>query len=100
MIFLLPIFFSFLQDFQWVFILKYQQPSHLVIAFDKSRDTFRRELFSDYKGNREEKPEPLKEQFRTIRDLLRELNVVVLESDTYEADDLIGTVAHHFKHQL
>lgn len=81
-------------------ILKYQQPSHLVIAFDKSRNTFRRELFSDYKGNRGEKPEPLKEQFRTIRDLLRELNVVVLESDTYEADDLIGTVAHRFENQL
>ena len=48
-------------------IVKEQQPSHLAIVFDATRDTFRRQLYSEYKGNRSETPAPLKPSSRSVQ---------------------------------
>ncbi|MFQ9546844.1 MAG: 5'-3' exonuclease H3TH domain-containing protein [Lachnospiraceae bacterium] len=67
-------------------IIKEQKPAYLAVAWDLTRDTFRRELYADYKGNRSETPEPLREQFALCQEVLANM-----ESAAYiyfEADDL------------
>ena len=71
------------------------RPRWVLVAFDKSRKTFRTQLFAAYKGQRKETPPDLKEQFPLLLDTLRSLNVAALELDDYEADDIIGTMARH-----
>lgn len=71
------------------------KPKWLAVAFDKSRKTFRTELFADYKGQRKPTPSELSEQFPLARQLLEAMNITVLETDGYEADDIIGTFAVH-----
>lgn len=71
------------------------KPKWLAVAFDKSRKTFRTELFADYKGQRKPTPSELSEQFPLARRLLEAMNITVLETDGYEADDIIGTFAVH-----
>lgn len=78
-------------------IFKVHHPSHIVFAFDKTRNTFRKELYSDYKGTRKETPEPLKMQFIEMEKILTELKFPVLIHDQYEADDLIGSAIRHFR---
>lgn len=70
-------------------------PKWLAVAFDKSRKTFRTEMFAEYKGQRKSTPSELSEQFPLARRLLEAMNIVVLETDGYEADDIIGTFAVH-----
>lgn len=69
------------------------KPTWLAIAFDKSRVTFRTEMYADYKAQRKETPGELSEQFPVARELLEALNIKVLELDGFEADDIIGTLA-------
>ncbi len=69
-----------------------EKPSHIVVAFDKSRDTFRREMYQAYKANRSAPPDELKGQFNLLREVLKARNIVYLEMDGYEADDIIGTL--------
>jgi 5'-3' exonuclease len=70
------------------------QPSHLFVAWDVSRDTFRRELYADYKGTRGELPDELHPQFETTKDVLNALGVPQHFDERFEADDIIGTLAH------
>lgn len=72
-------------------ILETQHPSHLLFAFDQTRDTFRRKKYEGYKAQRTETPEPLKQQFVSMEKLLQDAGFAVLFSDTYEADDIVGT---------
>jgi DNA polymerase-1 len=72
-------------------------PDQLVIAFDLSRDTFRRKIYPDYKIHREETPRDLKEQIPITIELVRKMGISVLEKENYEADDIIGTLAQKFK---
>lgn len=73
-----------------------QRPSHLGIAFDESLTTsFRNEIYPEYKANREPAPKELKRQFAHCRAVSEALGVDCLSDDQYEADDLIGTLAHH-----
>lgn len=81
-------------------ILKEQRPSHLAVAWDVSRNTFRRELYPDYKGNRSDIMQPLKEQFILCQQILEEMGVVQLMDERYEADDFCGTAASRFEGQL
>lgn len=81
-------------------IINEQKPSHVVVAFDKSRDTFRRKLYADYKANRKEKPAPLKEQFILMQEILNAIGIKTLISDEYEADDLAGSVICKFKNEM
>ena len=72
-------------------ILNNQKPSHVFIAFDKTRATFRRDIYSEYKGQRKATPAPLKEQFVTLENMLKDSGFVMEISDDFEADDLIGS---------
>ena len=78
-------------------IQKEQRPTHMLICFDTTRDTFRREMYADYKGNRSETPEPLKQQFGNMENMLMEMGYAVEMSDTYEADDLAGSAAAKYE---
>ena len=71
------------------------QPKYMAVAFDKSRKTFRTEMFADYKGQRKPTPSELSEQFPLAAKVLEAMNIRVLEMDNYEADDIIGTFAVH-----
>ena len=74
-------------------IIKYQKPEGLVVVLDRSRDTFRRELYAEYKAQRSATPSPLKEQFQTFAEILDKMGIPVYSSDRYEADDLAGAIA-------
>ena len=70
-----------------------QQPDLMVLAFDKSRHTFRTERYADYKGTRDKTPEELLSQFPLLREFAANMGIPFLEKDSYEADDIIGTLA-------
>jgi DNA polymerase I len=69
------------------------KPTHLAIIFDKSEDSFRRELYPAYKANRSEPPAELVPQFPLMRETVRAFGMIPVEQDRYEADDLIATYA-------
>ena len=69
------------------------KPRYMLVAFDKSRHTFRTEKFADYKGQRKATPPELKEQFPLSMKLLSAMGIPTLEVDNYEADDIIGTLS-------
>ena len=69
------------------------KPDRMVVAFDKSRHTFRTELFADYKGTRGATPEEFSAQVPILRDFLDAWGIPFIEIDNYEADDIIGTIA-------
>lgn len=81
-------------------ILKENQPTYLAVAWDLTRDTFRRELYEDYKGNRNETMEPLKEQFALCQDVLAQMGVVQLMDRRFEADDFCGSAAKKFENTV
>lgn len=71
------------------------QPTAIAVAFDLPQPSFRHELFDDYKANRpDEMPEELKQQWPVIIDLFKHLHIPVLQEPGFEADDLIGIMAH------
>jgi len=69
------------------------KPTHLGIIFDKSENSFRKEIYPPYKGNRSEPPEDLIPQFPLMREAVRAFGLLPVEQDRYEADDLIATYA-------
>ncbi len=81
-------------------ILRDQQPAYLAVAWDLTRDTFRREIYPDYKGNRGETMLPLKNQFKLCQDLLEKMNIRQFMDTRYEADDFSGTLAGKFEGQV
>ena len=68
-------------------------PTHLAIVFDKSEETFRKEIYPDYKGTRREMPDDLKPQFPLMREAVKAFGLEPVEMDGYEADDIIATYA-------
>ena len=74
-------------------MLKEYQPARMVVAFDKSRHTFRSELYADYKGTRAKTPEEFSSQVPILREFLDAWGIPFIEIDNYEADDIIGTIA-------
>ena len=68
-------------------------PTHLAIVFDKSEDTFRKEIYPDYKGTRREMPDDLKPQFPLMREAVKAFGLEPVEKAGYEADDIIATYA-------
>ena len=81
-------------------ILKEQKPTHILVAWDLTRNTFRKEIYSEYKGTRSETDEPLKEQFATMQEILEGLNIAQAKSFEFEADDFLGSYAHKFQDEL
>jgi DNA polymerase-1 len=69
------------------------KPTHLAIIFDKSENSFRKQIYPPYKGNRSEPPEELIPQFPLMREAVRAFGMIPVEQDVYEADDLIATYA-------
>lgn len=78
-------------------IMEQQSPKYLAVAWDLTRDTFRRELYADYKGNRSETMAPLAEQFAGMQEILRRMGVRQFMDTRYEADDFSGTLARRFE---
>lgn len=78
-------------------ILRESKPTHLAIAWDVGRDTFRRDISSDYKGNRKDTPEPLKQQFKSCQELCERMGIVCLKDKDFEADDFCGTLAKNME---
>lgn len=70
-------------------------PRYMAVAFDKSRKTFRTEMYAAYKGQRKPTPSELSEQFPLAMKVLSTMGIATLELDNYEADDIIGTFAVH-----
>lgn len=75
-------------------LLKRLKPSHIAVAFDPAGPTFRHEAFEQYKAQRQETPEDIRWAVPRIKQILQAMNVPVLEVLGYEADDVIGTIAH------
>jgi DNA polymerase-1 len=67
------------------------KPTHLVIVFDKSEGSHRKELYADYKGHRPDAPDDLKAQMPLMREAVRAFGLEPVEQERYEADDLIAT---------
>ncbi|WP_394137576.1 DNA polymerase I [Cytobacillus oceanisediminis] len=74
-------------------ILEDEKPTHLLVAFDAGKTTFRHKTFSEYKGGRQKTPPELSEQFPYIRELLDAYGISRYELENYEADDIIGTLS-------
>ncbi len=74
-------------------MLRDEKPTHIVVAFDVSRQSFRTERYAEYKAGRSETPKPFQGQVSLIKEVLEALRIPVVEKPGYEADDVIGTLA-------
>jgi len=73
-------------------LLRDEEPTHVAVAFDVSRATFRAETYAAYKANRSSTPDEFRGQIDLIKDILAALAIPVLAVEGYEADDLIATL--------
>jgi len=74
-------------------VIEEEKPDCIAVAFDRHAPTFRHVKYDEYKAGRAATPDELRAQFITIRELLAEMNIAMLEMDGYEADDLLGTMS-------
>src|SRR6476620_461874 len=74
-------------------LINNQKPTHMAVCFDTGAPTERHTDFVDYKANRQETPEDISAAVPDIKRIIRGLNIPVIESDGYEADDVIGTLS-------
>ena len=74
-------------------VLKREQPTHIAIGFDPSGPTFRHEAYTDYKAQREETPEVIRQSAPIIKQIIQAYRIPLLEVTGFEADDVIGTIA-------
>ena len=74
-------------------LLHDEQPTHVAVAFDVGRTTFRTEIFPDYKAQRDETPPEFISQIPILKNLLTALGITTIEKPNYEADDIIATLA-------
>ncbi|WP_161513135.1 DNA polymerase I [Bacillus sp. AIIW2] len=74
-------------------MLEEEKPTHMLVAFDAGKTTFRHKTFKEYKGGRQKTPPELSEQLPFIRELLDAYQISRYELENYEADDIIGTLA-------
>ena len=75
-------------------LIKRIKPTHMAVAFDPAGPTFRHEAYEQYKAQRQETPEDIRWAVPRIKQLLEAMNIPVLDVPGYEADDVIGTLAH------
>ncbi len=73
-------------------VLRDERPTHIVVAFDVSRKSFRSERYAEYKANRSQTPTDFKGQVGLVQEVLAALRVPVVELEGYEADDVIATL--------
>ncbi|TBX15861.1 DNA polymerase I [Corynebacterium diphtheriae] len=74
-------------------LLVEEKPTHVAVAFDVGRQTFRTEMFPEYKAQREAAPPEFKGQVEIIKEVLETLGIITLEKENFEADDIIATLA-------
>jgi len=74
-------------------IISKNQPKYMAVAFDAGKHTFRHNIFADYKGTRKPMPDELRAQLPIIRDVLKQMNITVIEIPEIEADDIIGSLS-------
>ncbi|ALM08887.1 DNA polymerase I [Sediminicola sp. YIK13] len=74
-------------------VIKREKPDHLAVCFDKGGSTERTEMFADYKANRDETPDAIRQAVPYIQDILKAMHIPVVELYGLEADDIIGTLA-------
>lgn len=74
-------------------LLNKEKPTHVAVAFDTKSPTFRSDIFSEYKANRERQPEDIQVAIPIIKKFLEHLNIKRVELDGFEADDIIGTLS-------
>ncbi|QWZ10260.1 DNA polymerase I [Nocardioides panacis] len=73
-------------------VLRDEKPTHVGVAFDVSRQTFRTEEYVEYKANRSKSPDEFSGQVSLVKEVLAALRIVTIEKDGFEADDVIGTL--------
>ena len=73
-------------------LLKDEKPTHLAVAFDVSRKTFRTEIFPEYKANRAKTPDEFRSQMSYLHELVKGFGISQFEIEGYEADDIIATI--------
>jgi len=73
-------------------LIEEERPTHMLVAFDAGKETFRHAAYADYKGTRAKTPPELSEQFPLIRELMDSFGIARYEIEGYEADDIIGTL--------
>ncbi|MFT8637960.1 MAG: DNA polymerase I [Pseudoclavibacter sp.] len=74
-------------------LIEHEQPTHLAVAFDVGRRSFRTDEYAEYKGTRPDTPEEFRGQIGNLQDVLRAMNVAVLTKDGFEGDDLLATLS-------
>ncbi|MFW5701278.1 MAG: 5'-3' exonuclease, partial [Cyclobacteriaceae bacterium] len=74
-------------------ILNNERPTHVAAVFDPQTKTFRHDIYSEYKANRESTPEDIKQAVPYIKKILKAFGIPVIQIDGFEADDIIGTLA-------
>ncbi|CAM3881935.1 DNA polymerase I [Cohnella lubricantis] len=74
-------------------VMEEEKPTHLLVAFDAGKVTFRHEGYGEYKGGRQKTPPELSEQFPLLKELLSSFSIAQFELGGYEADDIIGTLS-------
>lgn len=78
-------------------LLQTEKPSHIVVAFDHARKTFRNDLYADYKMQRKPTPPELKEQMPVIKEMLDTMGIMHIELAGIEADDIIGSISKKYQ---
>ncbi len=77
-------------------LLKEERPDYVAVCFDRSEPTFRDEIYSEYKANRDEPPDDLEIQFPYVKPLTEALGLKAIDMAGFEADDIIGTLAKRY----
>ncbi len=80
-------------------VLRDEQPTHVAVAFDVSRETFRKQEYAEYKANRSTSPSEFSGQVPLVKEILAALRISTLELEGYEADDIIASLATRAREQ-
>lgn len=80
-------------------LLEDVNPDYMAVAFDVKHPTKRHEMYKEYKGTRKGMPDELASQMPIIKDVLKAMNITVIEKEGYEADDILGTLAKYSEKQ-
>ncbi len=77
-------------------IITKNSPKYMAVAFDAGKHTFRHNIYADYKGTRKPMPDELRSQLPIVKDLLKQMNITVIEIPEIEADDIIGSLSKKY----
>ncbi|RYL93810.1 DNA polymerase I [Sporolactobacillus sp. THM7-4] len=80
-------------------VISEEKPTHLLVAFDAGKTTFRHSTFKEYKGGRQKTPPELSQQIPFVYELLDAMGIKRYELDNYEADDIVGTLSKRAREQ-